>query len=300
MKSLFENKKLMPLLGLFCAFGWSLAYPYIKIGSNELGINDIAGKLLFAGIRFFLAGVLVFIFTKDKLNIIDKKSYKWLFLMALINTALHYTFSYIGLAYNASSRSTIIDSMGSFITIILSLIIFVDDKVSLNKILGCLLGICGIVIINIEPGTDFFSNITFMGDGMILLNALCGGFGGIITRICSRKMNINKATGYSMALGGFMIMCLGVIAGFGFNWNITLKGVLVLMILVLISALCFGVYNKLVSLYPISKVAIYNALIPVLGVVFASLLLNEPLKWQYLLAMVLVAGGILVINRNKQ
>ena len=64
MKSLFENKKLMPLLGLFCAFGWSLAYPFIKIGSNELGINDIAGKLLFACIRFFLAGVLVFIFTK--------------------------------------------------------------------------------------------------------------------------------------------------------------------------------------------------------------------------------------------
>ena len=66
-----------------------------------------------------------------------------------------------------------------------------------------------------------------------------------------------------------------------------------------ISALCFGVYNKLISLYPISKVAIYNALIPVLGVVFASLLLNEPLKWQYLVAMILVAGGILAINKNN-
>lgn len=299
MKSLFNNKKLMPLLGLFCAFGWSLAYPFIKIGYSELGINDMAGKLFFGGIRFFLAGIIVALFTKNKLNIKDKNAYKWLLLMALINTGLHYTFSYIGLAFNASSRSTIIDSMGSFITIILSLMIFTDDKISFNKILGCILGIFGIIIINIEPGSNLLSNITFMGDGMIFLNALCGGFGGIITRICSKKMNISKATGYSMALGGFMIMCLGIAFGFSFNWNITLKGISLLVILVAISALCFGVYNKLISLYPISKVAIYNALIPVLGVVFASLLLNEPLKWQYLVAMILVAGGILAINKNN-
>ena len=136
-----------------------------------------------------------------------------------------------------------------------------------------------------------------MGDGMILLNALCSGFGGLITRICSRKMNVNKATGYSMALGGAMMLILGIVTGFRFNWNISVKGICVLMVLVLISAVCFGIYNKLVASYPISRVAIYNALIPVLGVVFAALLLGEALKWQCFVAMFMVASGIFVTNR---
>ena len=153
----------MPVLGLICAFGWSLAYPFIKIGYAEFGINDIPGKIFFAGIRFLLAGLLVVIFTKGRLDINKRSDYRWLVLMALVNTALHYTFAYIGLGYNASARSTILDSMGSFITIILSLMVFADDRVSFNKLLGSVLGIGGIVIINIEPGTDFFCEYYFYG-----------------------------------------------------------------------------------------------------------------------------------------
>ena len=55
MKDIFKNEKYMPVLGLICAFGWSLAYPFIKIGYAEFGISDIPGKIFFAGIRFLLA-----------------------------------------------------------------------------------------------------------------------------------------------------------------------------------------------------------------------------------------------------
>ena len=75
--------------------------------------------------------------------------------------------------------------MGGFFLIILSTIIFSDDKVSFTKMIGCVLGIAGIVAINIQPGTDFFENITFRGDGMILLNASCAALGGVITRVAS-------------------------------------------------------------------------------------------------------------------
>ena len=55
---------------------------------------------------------------------------------------------------------------------------------------------------------------------------------------------------------------------------------------------------ELLANHPISKVAIYNALIPVLGVIFAALLLHEELKWQYFLAVFMVAGGIYFVNRK--
>ena len=50
--------------------------------------------------------------------------------------------------------------------------------------------------------------------------------------------------------------------------------------------------------HPISKVAIYNALIPILGVMFSSIILKEPFMWQYILAGLIVASGIYVINND--
>ena len=302
MNRLLQDKHYKALFAIICATGWSLAYPFIKMGYELFAIasDDPGGKMLFAGVRFLLAGLLVSVicaFRKKTLEVKDKKDISWLFLLALVNTTLHYAFAYIGLSYNQSSRSTILDSMGGFFLIFLSIIFFDDDRLSAAKVIGCILGLSGIVFINFEPGGHFFDNVTFLGDGMILLNALCGAFGGIITRIVSGKMNILTATGYSMAIGGALMMLAGFCIGTTSAWTFQIGGVAVLTVLVLISAVCFVIYNELLAVHPISEVAIYNALIPVLGVIFASLFLHEQLKWQYFVAVLLVAAGICVVNK---
>lgn len=281
-----------------------MAYPLIKAGYQGFRItpDDLGGKLLFAGIRFFLAGVLVAAFCRFRKIPLEAKyaaDLRWLVLLAVVNTTLHYMCSYIGLSYNPSGRSTILDSMGGFFLILLSTAIFEDDKLSAQKMIGCILGVAGIVLINIQPGGNLFGDFSFRGDGMILLNALCAAFGGIITRIVSRKMNIMAATGYSMALGGALLVLVGWMVGTKSAWALQRKSALILAALVLISAVCFAVYNELLACHPISEVAIYNALIPVLGVVFAALLLNEELKWQYFLSVAVVAAGIYLVNRGE-
>ena len=111
-------------------------------------------------------------------------------------------------------------------------------------------------------------------------------------------MNIMSATGYSMAIGGALLVLAGLCVGTTVTWSFRLDGIVVLTALVLISAVCFAIYNELLAVYPISEIAIYNALIPVLGVMFAALLLNEPLKWQYFVAVLLVAAGICIVNKK--
>ena len=303
MKEIIKDSRYKAILAIFCAFGWSLAYPLIKIGYQEfqIGSADLGGKILFAGIRFLFAGVLVWGFCslkKIKLEIKKKNDLWWLILLAVVNTTLHYMFAYIGLGYNPSARSTILDSMGGCFLIILSTMIFSDDKISVSKVMGCVLGIAGIVAINIQPGADFFANITFRGDGMILLNAGCAALGGIITRVASKKMNMMQATGQGMMIGGALLMVIGLVIGTNSPWSMTMKGILVLIALIMISAVCFAIYNELIAYHPISKIAIYNALIPVLGVIFAALLLKEELKWQYFIAVMMVAGGIYFVNKH--
>ncbi|MBO5509385.1 MAG: DMT family transporter, partial [Lachnospiraceae bacterium] len=83
-------------------------------------------------------------------------------------------------------------------------------------------------------------------------------------------------------------------------WHFSIKGIAVLVALILISAVCFAIYNELLAYHPISEIAIYNALIPVLGVIFAAFLLDEELKWQYIIAVVMVACGIYCVNNTKK
>ena len=70
---ILKSEKLQPLFAAFCAFGWSLAYPLIKLGYSEIGIgaNDTGSKIMFAGIRFFVAGLLVIL-----VSVLQKKDMK--------------------------------------------------------------------------------------------------------------------------------------------------------------------------------------------------------------------------------
>ena len=300
---IIKANKYRPFFAAFCAFGWSLAYPLIKLGYKEFGISgDLKSSVLFAGIRFSFAGILVLLFGKAlkiNLKIKDKSDFSWVFSFGLVNTALHYMFAYMGLAHIPSSRGTILDSMGGFFLIILSGLLFKEDKITFKKLIGCAFGLFGIVLINIAPLDEFFSGISFLGDGFILINACFAALGGIMTRKISEKMNPTAATGWGMLFGGIIMIAFSLILGIKSKWNISFKGILILLALVLISAVCFETYNILLSYHPISKVAIFNALIPVLGVMFAAIILREPFKWQYLAAGISVAIGITIINKSK-
>lgn len=62
--NLLENKIVVFLLAIMCCLLWGSAFPSIKIGYNLFGIDstDIMSQILFAGIRFFLAGIFTIIF----------------------------------------------------------------------------------------------------------------------------------------------------------------------------------------------------------------------------------------------
>ena len=300
-KNIFKETAWMPPFALLCALLWALAYPFIKLGYAELGIasGDLGGKVLFAGIRFLAAGLLVLLLAKgrDKTPL-SPSTWGWLLLFAGVNTSLHYLFSYVGLGYIPSARGTIIDSMSSFFLILLSCLLFADDTLSPAKALGCVLGFLGIVILNVEPGKALFADVSFLGDGMILLNAMSGAWGSILSRVVSRRMDMTRATGLSMAIGGGGLCVVGLAIGPDQVWNLSPLGLGLMGALILISAVSFTIFNTLLAYHPISRVAIFNAFIPVFGVVFAMLILGEPFRWKYLLAGLLVAAGIVTVNRK--
>ena len=298
----FERPPWVALFALTAAVVWGWAYPLIKLGFAEFGIGaDMTGsKMLFAGIRFALSGLIVLTAARFAgMPFALRRGGDWGFvlLFAQLNTTLHYTCFYIGLSHAPGARSAILNSLSVFTVVILACLFFKSDRMTGRKAVGCVLGFTGILALNL--GSSDSGQFTWLGDGMIVLNALCGAAASLLTRGLNQRVNVVVGTGYSLALGGALLIGMGLLAG-GCLPCITLRGMVYLVLLIGISTIGFSLYNKLLTCNPVGKVAIYNSLIPVVGAITSCLCLDEPFYWKYVLAGGLAATGIYVINKGKR
>lgn len=299
-KSIFQRPLWVALFALTAAVVWGWAYPLIKLGFQEFQITpDLTGsKILFAGIRFCISGLIILAFARlMKKDFSIRKSTDWwyILLFTLFNTTLHYLCFYIGLSHAPGARSAILNSLSVFSVVILACIFFKSDKMTVKKIIGCVLGFSGILALNL--GSADSGRFTLMGDGMIILNALCGASASLLTRGLGKRINVFVGTGHSLAIGGALLIVLGLVLG-GNLPMVTPLGLLYLLLLIGISTIGFTLYNKLLTCNPVGKVAIYNSLIPVVGAVTSCLCLAEPFYWKYILAGTLAAMGIYIINKR--
>ena len=299
-KSIFQQPLWVTIFALTAAIAWGWAYPLIKLGFSEFAISAdmTASKMLFAGIRFCLSGLIVLaIASTKKRDFKVRKPIDWwyILLFCMMNTTLHYAFFYFGLSHSEGSRAAILNSLSVFSVVIFACIFFKSDRMTVKKIIGCIVGFAGILSLNLGGAES--GKFTWLGDGMIILNALCGASASLLTRGLGKRVDVFVGTGYSLAIGGALLIIPGLMMG-GELPQITLLGITYLLLLIAISTLGFTLYNKLLTCNPVGKVAIYNSLIPVVGAVTSCLCLNETFYIKYMIAGALAAGGIYIINKS--
>ena len=299
--NIFQRPVWVAIFALTAAIAWGWAYPLIKLGFAEFGITQAmtGSKMLFAGIRFAMSGFILLIIalvTKRDFRVSKPADWSYMLLFALLNTTFHYSFFYIGLSHSDGARAAILNSLSVFLVVLLACVFFKSDKLTMKKIVGCAVGITGILILNIGKGGG--GQFTLLGDGMIVLNALCSAFASLLTRGLSRRVDVFVGTGYSLFFGGLLLIIPSLFMH-GTLPHVTFAGLVILGLLIGISALGFALYNKLISCNPIGKVAIFNSLIPVVGTLTSCLCLGEPFYVKYLIACLLAMVGIYIINKGK-
>ena len=298
---LFQRPFWVSCFALTAAVVWGWAYPLIKMGFEEFAITpDMTGnKILFAGVRFTFSGLIILAFAKAKRRsfAMRRKTDWWFMLLfALLNTTFHYSTFYIGLSFSAGARAAILNSLSVFLLVIMACIFFKSDRFTMGKVLGCVLGFAGILALNMG-GADS-GHFTLLGDGMIIVNALCSAVASLLTRSLIKRVDVFVGTGYSLGLGGLLLLVPSLLAGATMP-QMTWLGLVILLLLIGISALSFVLYNKLISCNPVGKVAIFNSLIPVVGAVTSCLCLGETFYWKYVIAGALATAGIYIINKQK-
>ena len=171
-KSIFQRPVWVVIFALTAAIAWGWAYPLIKLGFEEFEITSqmTGSKMLFAGIRFMISGLIILGIARNaKKNFQVKQVSDWwyILLFSLLNTTIHYACFYIGLSYSNGARAAILNSLGVFILVLLACVFFKTDKLNSRKVIGCAMGFSGILALNLGEGSS--EQFTWLGDGMIVL-----------------------------------------------------------------------------------------------------------------------------------
>lgn len=300
----YTNKINIVILACISCILWGSAYPAIKIGYALFNIesSDIGGKLIFAGVRFFIAGIIVLLFeiiNKKESVMLNKKSFKKVLTLGIIQTTLQYTFFYVGMAYVAGVRGSILNGTGTFFSIILAHFIYKNDSISFNKLLGCIIGFAGVVIINLNGSFFLGSDFTFKGEGCIILAALMFSVSSIYGKSITKEISPTITTGYQLALGGFILIIIGFVLG-GRLTGFTLKSTSLLIYMALISSVAFALWTELLKYNKVSTISIFNFLVPVFGSILSAIFLKENLfDIKVLISLILVCIGIFLVYREK-
>ena len=299
----FFSKSYVVCLGaIICCLLWGSAFPCVKIGYKLFAVDteSIPSLMLFAGMRFSLAGILVIVFgciTQKKFLLPKAKNLWRIGLVSVFQTIAQYSFFYIGLAHTAGVKASVLNGLGVFFTIISACFIFRTEKFNLIKLLGCILGFGGIVLINI--GGDFSFTFSLLGDGFVIFSGLSSAIAAGLVKIFSKYENTTALCGYQFFFGGIVLIILGLSLGGKIN-GVSVGAVFMLLYLAFLSACAFTLQGFLLKYNPVSKVAVFKSTNPLFGAVFSAIILGESeqlLSWFTLLALVLVCLGIFIINK---
>lgn len=291
------------LLAMLCCLLWGSAFPCIKIGYAlfQIGADQTASQILFAGVRFILAGVLVVLIssTAQRRPLIPKKtSWAMIAKVSMCQTVLQYLFFYIGLAHTTGVKGSIIEGSHVFFSILIASLFFHQEKLTAAKALGCIIGFAGVIIVNLT-GSGLSGGIALNGEGFLLLACIAYALSSVLIKSYSQRENPVTISGYQFILGGIIMVLVGAVAG-GSLKAVSGWSYLMLLYLAMISAAAYSVWGVILKYNPVSKVTIFGFMTPVFGVILSAIFLGEAgsIPWlQCAAALLLVCAGIYIVNR---
>lgn len=301
--SIFTRRKVVFLLASLCCLLWGSAYPAVKNGYALFGIaaDDIPSKLVFAGWRFLLAGLVLLVIAAAgrKPLALDRRTLARVSLLGLTQTSLQYLFFYVGLAHATGVKSSIMNATGTFFSVLLAHCIYKNDRISFNKALGCVVGFIGVMVVNFSDSLLSF-DFTLMGEGFIVISAFVLSAASIYGKKVSQHVDSVVLTGWQLAIGGLALLLVGLATG-GSLSGFTLKSTALMLYLVMLSSAAFSIWTILLKYNRVSMITVFNFMIPVFGTLLSALFLNERfLEWTNGVALLLVCFGIWLVTKEEK
>jgi drug/metabolite transporter (DMT)-like permease len=221
-------------------------------------------------------------------------------ILAGVLFALEFVLIYRGLVWTTATRGVLFLYLAPFFVVIGSRWLVPGDHFSLSQWLGLLLSFVGIVIAFglPTPATDphqMLGDIMFVGAG-----AAWAATTLVIKASTLNRISAEKTLLYQLVVSAPLLAVGALVFGERMNAmpSAIALGAFAYQTIWVVSV-TFAVWFALIVRYSAARLSVFTFLAPLFGVAAGHLVLNEPLTPAFALAVALVAGGIVLVNRPQ-
>ncbi|WP_432471605.1 DMT family transporter [Amphritea sp. HPY] len=256
--------------------------------------------LLQAGLRSLIAVVLLMLWMLWKgEKPWSKDGGGWWGVLAGVLFAGEFQMLYWGLEYTSASRAAVFLYTSPFVVALGAHFLLPGEALTKLRILGLVIAFSGIVLAFYNGSSTGGKQL--YGDLMVLLGAVFWGCTTLVIKASpQRHLSAEKVLFYQLAVSA-LLLPLG-------SWllaepaigdiSATVVGS-VLYQSVVVAFISYTAWFWLVREYPASKVAAFGFLSPMFGVLAGYFLLQEQINQSFMIALLLVLGGIWLVNRPR-
>ncbi|SDI02004.1 O-acetylserine/cysteine efflux transporter [Pseudomonas benzenivorans] len=272
------------LLALLVIGVWGLNFVVIKVGLHDMP------PMLLGALRFLLAAFPAILFIRR-----PQLPLRWLLAYGLTISLGQFAFLFSAMAVGmpAGLASLVLQAQAFFTLLFAALML--GERLRAGNLLGLLVAAGGLLLIGLQGERS----MTLAGFVLTICAAAMWALGNIVTR------KLGKVDLVGLVVWGSLVPPLPFLA---LSWWLegpaaiesALRGIGLDSILVLVylafgaTLLGYGLWSRLLSRYPVSQVAPFSLLVPVVGLSSAALLLDEHLGALQLLGALLVLLGLLI------
>ena len=300
LDAFFGNPAAAVGMAVVCNVLWGSAFPFIKMGYRLFAIDatDTASIMCFAGVRFMLSALLVYAggtaLRRGPLPMPKGKNLLSCCGLGLWQTAAQYTFYYSAVALLTGAMGGILNSTQSFMGVILAHFLYGKaDRMTPRKAIGCALGFSGVLVATLGNHGSGSGWGVFCMMAATIIFTLSGPWNKSVTK----KADSFAVCFINLFVGGLALFVLGTVLGGSLHVQSALA-VVVMLYLAFICGAGYVLWALLMKNNPVSRIAVFGFVNPVVNVLLSAVLNGEPLfRWQYLAALVFVCVGIWLVNK---
>ncbi|QQS36146.1 MAG: DMT family transporter [Ignavibacteriales bacterium] len=270
---------------------WSSSFMWIKIALEEIGPTTlVAFRVLFG---FLFCAAIIFI---QRTNWPAKFNEWWpLLFLGLINQAIPFFLISWGQQAIDSSVAAILDATVPLFTIVIAHFFLDDDKMTVFKVTGLLIGFIGVVILLSKDVGESASSV--MGQAAVVLASMFYAVSGIFIRRKTQNTPGYIRSGIPLLSATFIMWPFAFITESPIQFpQLEITWISLLFLGIVGSGFAFVLAYYLIHEIGPTKLSFVTYIFPLGGVILGVVFLNEQMTWQILLGGTLIVASLAVSN----
>ncbi len=279
---------------IFIGLVWGSTFMWVKFGIREVDpFTIVMYRSLFATIALW------FVLKYKKMNQFPREYIGIFFVMGLLNAALPFALVAWSEKYISSGMASILNSTVPFFALIISPFFLSDEKITILKFLGLLLGFGGVVLLMSNKVSEKFGSFG-IGQILMLLAAISYAFATVYARKKAPKLEAEWQSFLQMGSAFIILLPFSIIMEGGFVIpKMPLTWLAAIWMGVIGSCLALTLFFDLLHRVGPTRTSMVAYLFPVTGVILGILFLKEPFDVRVILAGVMILGGVIMVNQPE-